>query len=169
MLNFFDFPFEEVCKYVAIINLVGNSALLLGDIDLLKVIIRYDNVNVQNDWLNNALTRECLYVHVRGHPDIEKIKFLIDYGINVGALNRDNKSALMCCCDLFSLYQIDNIEEILEVLICSGADVLIKSSEGKPAYDYLENKSLLSERLLQLLQGRTRIFEGCAVSMSRIH
>lgn len=152
-------PIEEAREYVSYADINGNSAFLLGDANLLKIIIKYvPNINVQNVWGNNALVREWVRVHaLTFKPNVEKIKLLLDSGININAVNNSKNTALICFCR--GLPQCEfHIEEILEILMRNGANPFIKSSEGKMAFDYVRpaNKLAMSERSLQLLQGVIR-------------
>lgn len=50
----------------------------------------------------------------------------------------------------------ENVEQVIELLIFSGADPFAKSC-GNNAYDRVRDKSLLSKRTSQLLQGTIRM------------
>lgn len=148
-------PFEEASEYVSGLNFFGNSILLIcEDINLLKLLIKYvPDINASNEYGNNALMRQFL----KQHPDLEKIQFLLESGIDVNATNSQNMTALMLCCGYVTKAVNENISEILEVLIFSGANVDIQSNCGKKAYCLVPDKTLLSERMSQLLQGTIRL------------
>lgn len=148
-----DLPFEEASTYISAPSGWMNDCVILmcENIDFMKIIIGYVwNINARNRYKNNALMRECLLNPI---PNIEKIKFLLEHKIDVNAVNIRSQTALMYCC----MNEVQNIEEILELLIFSGADVFMKSRKGKTAYDYVKHKTLLSERMSQLLQGTIRL------------
>lgn len=63
---------------------------------------------------------------------------------------------MICCKNINDNSDRENIEELLELLIFSGVNPSLKSSRGMIAYDYVERKDLLYERLIQLLQGTIR-------------
>lgn len=151
-------PIDEATQYVECTDIWGNTALLYGEVTFIKIILKYDtNIDARNWCGNNCLMRECSFTS--GSPDIEKIKFLLDNGININAINFKNYSALMCYCATCESKGEDRetIESIIELLIFNGADVLIKSSTNMTAFDYITNKSLLSDKLSQLLHGLIRM------------
>lgn len=158
---------EDASKYINDIDYWENSVILTcADINMLQYIIKYvPNINVRNNNNYNALSRVCMMnaqAPSLKSPDLVIIKFLLEHGINVNDRTHDrNKTALMfCCAHIGNCSNLDDhkmIEEAIECLVHSGADIGIKSHIGNTAYDYVTNKQLLSPRLAQLLQGYIRM------------
>lgn len=148
-------PFEEAVKYVSETNNVGDHLIFYcTNISFLKLIIKYVlDINVCDRESNNALIKACACFE----PNLESIKFFLDCGINVNAKNNMNMTALMHLCGRFSLCTKENVEQAIELLIFSGANLFIKSKWGDTAYDCIWDTHLLSERLSQLLQGTSKM------------
>lgn len=147
-------PFEEAVAYVTTTNSGKNSVIFMCEnIAYLKIFIKYvPDINVKNDYQNNALAWSCISDTYKSiNP--KKIKFLLEQGIDINATNQYDQTALMYCCYGIKHSTPKNIEKVLELLIFSGADPFIKSNDNKTAYDYVIDKSLLTERSVQLLQG----------------
>lgn len=141
-------PFEIASAYVSTGDPNGSSLIFYcANIAFIKSVIRYvPDVGAYNIYGNTALMYACEC----GRPNLDIIEFFLDCGANVNAVSKAGRTALMWACDYCTS---ENIESVTELLIFSGADPLIKSNNGYIAYDYVQNKSLLSERTAQLLQG----------------
>lgn len=144
---------EEVQKWM---DDFYNLMLFCADAKFLEIIIEYAPcINITN-WLSyNVLMCECA-VNFESLC-VDKIKLFLKYKIDINAKNCFGETALILYCQSISDdADINDIEEILELLIFSGADTFAKSNCDKSAYDYVSNKALLTCRLTQLLQGKSR-------------
>lgn len=111
------------------------------------------DINTRN---NNG--RTILYAAaMRYQPDRELIKFLIDKGLDINAVDSDNRTPLQLLCERVdreypSFYSI-------KLLIELGADVNVKDNEGNMPSDILEELIIGKhkeeyEEVLNLLRGK---------------
>lgn len=147
-------PFVQASKYVSEIDYDGNSLMFYcEDINLIECTIKYiHDIHICNHWKFSALMYACNTSS--GSFNLNVIKFFLDCGININAKNDRNETALIYLCQDSTN---ENFEQAIELLIFNGADPFVIASGGLAAYDYVRNKSLLSERLQQLLQGYIRM------------
>lgn len=151
-----DLPFEEASAYVNKINVFGNALIFCCvNVGLLERIIKYiPNINAITPHGHTALMCACARTGCSASLDLDIIKFFLDRGVNINATNKRNESALMCLCkDRYN----ENLEQAIELLIFNGADPHIVSKDGYVAYDYVGDKSALSERSQQLLRGAIKM------------
>lgn len=150
-----DLSFEEASKYVNEEDWYLNSLILeCKNIKLMRIIIKYvRDINVSNACGGNALMCACVSPII----DLEIVKLLLNHKINVNAKSDDEMTALMYVCNQITGDNYEMIEQVIELLIHCGADVFIKSRTDKIAFDYIKDKSLLSSRLSQWLQGTIRL------------
>lgn len=133
--------------------------LICEDVNLMKIIIKYvNNINVVDDYGYNKLSRVWLSTD---EPNFEMIQLLLDHKIDVNAINLNDRTLLMDCCEEYDGGKLalanENKDTMIELLMFNGADPLIKSSTNMMAYDYVNNKRQLSERLKALLQGMIKM------------
>lgn len=149
--------FECASKYVCAHNIYSCSLIFYcANVDLIKRIIKYiPDINVRNYYGSSALMYAC---NNGTRPlDLDIVQFFLDHGANVNAQNCGSETALMWLCMKIKCSINENVEQAIELLIFSGADPFMKSEHGYTAYDYVSDKSLLSERSLLLLQGNIKM------------
>lgn len=134
---------EEAVECINEIDDCDESILFYSrDIELL---------NIRNEMGATALIDLCSRSVIES-SDLNIISILLEHKIDINAQNHNGVTALMYCCRNIEHYTQEKIEAI-ELLIYYGADVQIVSNTKQLAYDYVSNKNLLPERLVQLLQG----------------
>lgn len=166
-------PIEEAKKYLEIRNFRGQTALLLcKDIEMLKIIIKYVNINDKCRSGNNAL------MNIFDLPfeliDVEMIELLLNSGINVNEANMADVTPLMhCCASIIApvgvtplMYErstainpilYEKFERIVKLLIDRNADPNMQSVDHNKPFNYVIKPELLSPELFLLLQGKTRM------------
>lgn len=141
---------ECASEYVNIINVRNDLILFRRHINLMKVAIKYGaNIHIKDQWGNGALM--CAFSRMPEHIRVNKIKLLLDMGINVNTTNVTGHTFLMYCCDKIHRESYENIIEAVELLILNGATTDGKSNENKTALDHVRNKRL-AKIMSQLLQ-----------------
>lgn len=146
---------EERIEYINRSSDRGKNILFYcKDIKLMKIIIKYiRNINVCCDDGNNALTIICN----RGDEEmIEMTELLLDNGIDINVKNKYGYTSLIYYCIVHSptlMHPNDNFESNVELLIHRGADVLIKTHCGSQVFGYVQDVTLLSDYISQLLRG----------------
>lgn len=159
---FENLPIEKTLKYInkAKLGWGGRSiTYVCNNMKLMNIIMKYVNIVTDHDQSNyNVLMYACR----NEQKSLEKINLLLDCGININAQTSENWTALMFCCASLNVQNATNdtyknMEDVIELLIFRGADVLIKSNIGKTAFDYLKDKQNFSPQLLSMLEGTTRI------------
>lgn len=159
-----DLPMEEAQAYVGDTGTLGYPVIwMCCDMKMLEIIIKYVvDVNVCDDEETNVLGH--MYRHLGelcwpgyGLKCLEKTKFFLDRGVNVNASDEYGMTPLMLLCARYAhCSSKEHIDEILELLIFSGADVEAKSLCGT-AYDCVQNCDLLSNRMSALLLGTIKM------------
>lgn len=138
--------FKEASEYVNANNNISNPLIFhCTDIDLVKCAVKYiPTINICDKSGSSVLMYACY------RCALDVIKFFLDCGADVNIKNDGNQTALMWLCrnDVN-----EDVESVIELLIFSGADPHIKSISEQTAYDWVKDKSLLSKRSQQLLQG----------------
>lgn len=148
--------FAEASEYVnRETESIGALIFCCVDINLIKRIIKYvADVDARDARGSTALMCACYRLN------LNVIQFYLDRGADAKAKNFKNTTALMCTCasEHKSESNMDeNFEQIIELLIFSDADPHIVSKDGQTAYNYVKDKSLLSLRSQQLLQGHIKM------------
>lgn len=151
-----ELPFAVASKYVGEHNngMVHTPIIFTKNVHFLKSIIKYiDNVDVGEYYQCTSLMLACSGAEF----DLDRIKILLDHGAQVNKLSANGKTPLICLCQSINDENVEEKLEALTLLIFLGADVLVTTHENMKAYDYIVNKNLLPERLLQLLQGHIKL------------
>lgn len=147
-----DLSFEQAQKYVNAINghMANSFIFYCVDVNLIERVIKYiPDVNIGNRCGSTALMYACDKLR------LNMVKFLLDHGANVNIQNYNNETALIWLCKANNIN--DDVEQAIELLIFSGANPHIVSKYGGTSYDSVSNKSVLSQRCQQLLQGHIRM------------
>lgn len=159
---------EELTAYVNETNFVGeNIFFFCCNIELMKIIIKYGNINARSYIGNNALMEICNYRHSKSF-DIQIVELLLDNGIDINATDNNGCTALVNYCSVHrptAYHPNDNFENVIELLISRGADVLLRTNQRFQAFDYVQ-PALISEECAQLLRGE--IYLNCPKSAAKI-
>lgn len=137
--------------------------------NMIKYVIKYvSDINVIDKCGNSILTHAC--TRTFGDSKISTMRLLLDRGIDVNIKNNINENALMQLCHHFSAaHESENLEQAIELLIFSGVDPFIKSQYGNTAYDFVRDKTLLTPRSSQLLQGYIKMNNTKRASNANAH
>jgi len=87
-----------------------------------------------------------LFLEAASKNDVEKIRSLIEQGMDVNTTDKNGKTALMCVAE-------NNAVEAAELLIEYGADVNTKDNEGWTPLMYASRKNTKEVRLLLIKHG----------------
>lgn len=154
-------PIEETLRYINEVNENGHSIIFkCKNMKLMNILMKYINNIMDYDKHSYNM---LMYACNGKQKSLDKINLLLDCGTNINATDSNNRTALLICCASFSpFYGNDddarkNVVDVIELLIHRGADVSVKSINGRTAFDCLPDKHKFDPQLLALLRGTTRI------------
>lgn len=155
---------ECISEYINRTDNAGRNILFFcRDAGLLKFIIEYvHDINARCKNGGNALAKMCICTGTKS-DEIEIIELLLNYGADINAQCMSGYTPLINYCSEHSptwYHPNNNFENVVELLISRGACVFTTSRAATmKAIDFVNDTTLLSEGILQLLRGE--------VSMSR--